>query len=159
MRSKSLTLQPAFCKHFFVAGIGPVPMIFGSTPALAYALMVAKIGNPKASAFSLLASITAAAPSLSDEALPAVTVPSFLKAGRIPPSFSAVMPARGPSSVAKMIGSPLRCGIETGVISSTKRPASMAANALLCEAAAKASCSSRLISYSQAMFSAVIPIW
>ena len=41
----------------------------------------------------------AAAPSLSGQALPAVTVPSGLKAGFRAASFSTVVPARGPSSL------------------------------------------------------------
>jgi hypothetical protein len=50
------------------------------------------------------------------EALPAVTLPSFLNAGLSLPSDSAVVPARGCSSVAKASGSPLRWGIRIGVI-------------------------------------------
>ena len=42
-----------------------------------------------------------------------MTVPSFLKAGRSLPSFSAVMPGFGNSSAAKTSGSPLRCGTLT----------------------------------------------
>ncbi|MNP33072.1 hypothetical protein D3C76_1262880 [compost metagenome] len=108
---------------------------------------------------SALIRITAAAPSFSDEALPALTEPSFLKAGLSLPRDSAVVPARGCSSVAKDSGSPLRCGIRIGVISSTKRPASMAATAFCCEAAANASCCSRVRLYFSARFSAVIPMW
>ncbi len=121
--------------------------------------MRANTGTPSALAFSALISITAAAPSLRVEALPAVTEPSFLKAGRSLANASAVLLARGCSSVSKITGSPLRCGILTGVISSTKRPAAIAAAALACEFAAKASCCSRVRLYFSTRFSAVIPIW
>ena len=70
--------------------------------------MVARIGKPNSSAFSLLASMTAAAPSLREDALAAVTVPSFLNAARMPANFSSVTPARGHSSLLKVTGSPLR---------------------------------------------------
>ena len=33
IRSRSETFQPAFSSAFWVAGIGPVPMISGGTPA------------------------------------------------------------------------------------------------------------------------------
>ena len=61
---------------------------------------------------------TAAAPSLIPEALPAVTEPFFLKAGRNPANFSGVVPFFGYSSVSNTIGSPLLCGISIGIISS-----------------------------------------
>ncbi|MDT4843904.1 hypothetical protein FQZ97_778430 [compost metagenome] len=106
-----------------------------------------------------LISSTAAAPSLRVEALPAVTLPSFLNAGFSLARDSAVVPARTCSSVSKASGSPLRCGIRIGVISSLKRPASMAAAALRWDSAAKASCSSRLRPYFSTRFSAVMPMW
>jgi len=57
-------------------------MILGSTPALAYATILAIIGDPILRATSSEVTTMAAAPSLSPEAFAAVTVPSFLKAGR-----------------------------------------------------------------------------
>ncbi|MNR27922.1 hypothetical protein D3C85_1452190 [compost metagenome] len=105
-----------------------------------------------------LISSTAAAPSLRLEALPAVTLPSFLNAGLSLPSDSALVPARGCSSIAKARGSPLRWGIRIGVISSLKRPASMAAQALRCDSAAKTSCSERVMPYLSTRFSAVMPM-
>src|SRR5690554_7153291 len=74
--------------------MGPVPMMVGSTPALAWALMVASGVRPSSLAFSALHTRTAAAPSFRDEALPAVTVPSFLKAGRSLARLSLVTPSR-----------------------------------------------------------------
>ena len=110
-------------------------------------------------ALSALASSSTAAPSLMVEALPAVTVPSFLNAGLSLASASAVVPARGCSSVSTTTGSPLRCGISMGVISSRKRPVATASIAFSCEAAAKASCCSRVMAYFSARFSAVMPMW
>ncbi|MCY1185997.1 hypothetical protein D9M73_268250 [compost metagenome] len=91
--------------------------------------------------------------------MPAVTLPSFLNAGFSLASESAVVPARTCSSVSKATGSPLRCGISTGVISALKRPASMASAALRCDSAAKVSCCSRLRPYFSTRFSAVMPMW
>jgi len=102
---------------------------------------------------------TAAAPSLIPEALAAVTVPSFLKAGFRPASFSAVVSPRGCSSVSKRIGSPFFAGISTATISSLNFPAFIAAAVLFWLSAANSSCSSRGISYFAAMFSAVMPMW
>ena len=53
----------------------------------------------------------------------------------------------------------VRWGMLIGVISSLKRPASMAATAFCWDAAAKASCSSRDSWYLSARFSAVMPMW
>jgi hypothetical protein len=47
--------------------------------------------------------------------------------------------------VSKTFGSPLRCGIVTGVISSANTPSLIARAARWCDAAAKASCSSRVM--------------
>jgi hypothetical protein len=49
-----------------------------------------------------------------------------------------------PSSSRNSIGSPVRCGISTGVISASKTPFFAAAAARWWLAAAKASCSSRV---------------
>jgi hypothetical protein len=86
---------------------------------------------------------TAAPPSEIWLAFPAVIVPSPSKAGRSLPRDSVVVPGRTPSSVSITTGSPLRCGTDTGTISSAKRPSLMAAAARSCDAAAKASCRSR----------------
>ena len=104
-------------------------MIFGSKPALAYDLIVAKTGMPNSFAFSELMTTTAAAPSLIPEALPAVTVPPSLKTERNLAKPSNEASFLGNSSVSKIIGSPFLCGITTGTISSLKRPASIAATA------------------------------
>ena len=82
IRSRSLTVQPAFSSAFFEAGIGPVPMIEGSTPACAQETMRASGVMPRLRASASVMSTTAAAPSLMPLALAAVTVPSLSKAGR-----------------------------------------------------------------------------
>ena len=65
-----------------------------------------------------LITITAAAPSLSGHALPAVTSPSGRNTGFSVASFSTVVPARGPSSLLTTVPS----GVVTGVISRSKKP-------------------------------------
>ncbi len=55
---------------------------------------------PSSRALVSLITITAAAPSLSGQALPAVISPSGRKTGFSSASFSMVVPARGPSSRA-----------------------------------------------------------
>lgn len=64
--------------------------------------------KPNSLALEAFITMTAAAPSLIPEALPAVTLPSFLKAGFNLPKDAAVVPARGNSSVLNTKGSPLR---------------------------------------------------
>ncbi|CAB3810612.1 hypothetical protein LMG28688_07276 [Paraburkholderia caffeinitolerans] len=115
--------------------------------------------RPSSSAFFADISTTAAAPSFRPDAFAAVTEPSFENAGFRPASDSAVTPWRTNSSVLNTSGSPLRCGITTGTISASKRPAFCAASALFCDSAANASCSSRVMPYSFATFSAVTPMW
>ena len=86
----------------------------------------------------------AAAPSFRLGALPAVTVPSLPNAGLRRASFSADV-SRGPSSVSKRMGSPLRWGTSIGTISALNLPAAMAASALAWLFAAHSSCSSRVM--------------
>ena len=56
-----------------------------------------------------------------------------------------MVPGRTPSSSVTTTGSPLRCGISTGTISSSKRPSFMAAAASSWLRAANSSCSSRVM--------------
>ena len=100
--------------------------------------------RPSSSAFALLITTTAAAPSEICEAEPAVIVPSLLNAGRSLPSDSAVVSPRTPSSWETTTGSPLRCGISTGTTSSSKTPFFQATAAFWCDCAANSSCSSRV---------------
>src|SRR5579864_7754113 len=80
-RSRSLAFQPAFSSALRDAGIGPDPITFGSTPACAHDLIVAKGLRPRFFASLALIRTSAAAPSLIPDAFAAVTVPSFWKAG------------------------------------------------------------------------------
>lgn len=120
--------------------------------------MRASTGKRNSAAFSALISNTTAAPSLSDEALPAVTVPSLRNAGRSRVSASRLV-SRGCSSCLTSSASPFGFGTVTGVISCAKRPACCAACAFCCERSAKLSCSARLMAYFSARFSAVMPMW
>ena len=64
-------LQPAFFSAAREAGIGPVPMIFGSTPACAQETMRASTFLPSLAACFALISTKAAAPSFRPEAFAA----------------------------------------------------------------------------------------
>src|SRR4029079_8445090 len=100
IRSRSAAFQPAFCSAARDAGIGPVPMIAGSTPACAQDTMRANGVLPSLAASDAFISTTAAAPSLMPEALAAVTEPSLSNAGRSLEIDSSVTPAFGYSSVS-----------------------------------------------------------
>ena len=73
-----------------MAGMGPVSMITGSTPTVVWSTILARGLTPSSSAFSRVMSRTAAAPSETWEELPAVILPSSLKAGFSEASFSAL---------------------------------------------------------------------
>ena len=66
--------------------------------------------------------MVAAAPSFNPDAFPAVTLPSFLNAGRSFDNPSKVELGFTNSSFENRIGSPFRCGISTDIISLAKRP-------------------------------------
>ena len=132
-RSRSPTDQPAFSSALREAGIGPVPMICGSTPAVAQETMRTSGVMPRRAASASVISRVAAAPSLMPDALPAVTVPSLSKAGRSFCIASSVAPWRIYSSWSTIV-SPLRPLTVTATISSLNLPAFCAASALFCEA-------------------------
>ena len=81
-----------------VAGIGPVSIITGSTPTVVWSTIFARGVTPSSAAFSALISSTAAAPSEICDELPAVTLPSCLKAGLRPASASRFVSGRMPWS-------------------------------------------------------------
>ena len=118
MRSIWSKVRPARSNAFWLAGTGPMPMMRGSTPATAAEMILAIGWSLCARTPSSLANNNAAAPSLSPEALPAVTLPSFLKAGRKLESVSKVVLARENSSLSNTNASPLFWGMEIGKISS-----------------------------------------
>ena len=151
--------MPARASSFCVAGIGPSPISFGSTPA------ARRRDEPRQRlpasappARSRDASSTAAAPSLSPDALPAVTVPPCLRnAGRSAASSAAVVSGRGCSSVSNVRSAPFACGTSTGTSSAAKRPAACAAAQRRWLSSANASCASRVTPYFSATSSAVSP--
>ena len=85
---------------------------------------------PSSAALVSLMTTTAAAPSLSGQALPAVISPSGRNTGFSSASFSTVVPGRGPSSLSTTVPS----GSVTGVISRSKKPFSTLATARCCDA-------------------------
>ncbi len=97
--SMSPIVMPACSRTAATAGIGPRPMISGRMAATEEATIRARGFRPRSAARCADMTSTAAAPSLSGQALPAVTVPDSLKAGWSAASFSIVVPGRGPSSL------------------------------------------------------------
>ena len=109
---------------------------------------------PSALALVSLMTMTAAAPSLSGHALPAVTVPPSRNTGLRLDSPSSVVPARGPSSLVTTVPS----GRVTGMISRSKNPFCWDSTARVCESSANSSISSRVTFSYSATFSAVWPM-
>mmetsp|Transcript_170384 Transcript_170384/g.414170 ORF Transcript_170384/g.414170 Transcript_170384/m.414170 type:complete len:221 (-) Transcript_170384:110-772(-) len=169
-RSMSAMAKPARASAACVAGIGPDSMSTGSVPASA-SVWISAIGVTEEPSLASPASFTimsAAAPSEIWLALPAVTAPSGRSGcgGAAPiltsvssfASFSTVVPGRMPSSLvtvtAVLAPSSSTRKPSTGSISSAKRPLSVAAKALACDAAASVSISSREMSYLTPIISA-----
>ena len=134
-------------------------MVAGSKPVVAKEAIRPKGVKPKDCALAAVMTMTAAAPSLRPEALPAVTVPALSNAGRKPAKASALVFRLMYSSVENTTGSPFFWGKSTGVISSLNLPAACAAAAFCWLASASASCISRLMLFCLATFSAVMPMW
>ncbi len=120
--SNCLISSFANARAFRVAGTGPMPIIRGSTPAVAPATMRARGVNLKRRTASSDAMTSAHAPSFTPEALPAVTVPLVRKGVGNLASCSRVVSGRGCSSRATTNGLLLRCGISTGMSSDSKKP-------------------------------------
>ena len=156
-RSRSATVQPAFSSAFLLAYIGPTPIIFGSSPAVAYEAILARGSMPLLPASSADMTSAAAAPSFMPEAFAAVTLPSFENAGLSFCMFSIVAPCLMYSSFSTKI-SPFRVLTVNGTISSVNLPAVCAASALFWDNSANASCVSRDICHCSATFSAVCPM-
>ena len=129
-------------------------MISGDRPVTAVDTIRASGVRPSSRALVSLMTMTAAAPSLSGQALPAVTRPSGRKTGLRAEMPSIVVPARGPSSVLTTVPS----GVVTGVISRSQKPSSMACSARFWLRTANSSMSCRETSLSRARFSAVCPM-
>ena len=95
-----LSQKHSFLTAFLVAGIGPVPITAGSTPAWPHETIRAKGTTPLLAASAYDISTTAAEPSLMPEEFPAVTepVPSWRKHGLRRERPSIEVPWRGNSS-------------------------------------------------------------
>jgi uncharacterized membrane protein len=74
-RSTSLTLSPVCSSAIGIAYVGPIPIILGASPATEVVTYLANTGNPNSSAFFLVISNTAAAPSVIWLAFPPVVLP------------------------------------------------------------------------------------
>ena len=96
IRSMSSIAIPFRSSSLRVAGIGPVSMITGSTPTVVWSMIRARGFSPSALALSAAMSSTAAAPSEICDELPAVILPSGLKAGLRLASASSVVSGRMP---------------------------------------------------------------
>ena len=107
-----------------------------------------------------LISTSAAPPSLSPGAFPAVITPSFARvtAGSFA-SASSVVSARTASSLLTTIGSPLRGAIVTGAISFENRHEAIASAALRWLSAEKRSSSSRVSFAFSAVYCASSIMW
>jgi hypothetical protein len=98
-RSMSPIFIPLRSSSFFVAGIGPVSMITGSTPTVVWSTIRARGLSPSDSALPRSISSTAAAPSEICDEFPAVIRPSSLNAGFSCESASRFESGRMPWSV------------------------------------------------------------
>ena len=130
-----------------IASTGPIPMILGSTPIAPDDKILAMGLKPSFSSACFEPMISAAAPSLIPEALPAVTTPSWFKGLRFCSAAISELARGCSSSVTTFSGNFLPCGTVIGVISSSKNPACLAAWYLACDAAANLSASSRVMPY------------
>src|SRR6476661_588863 len=143
-RSTSAEERPCRPSAFAIALAGWDSNEASGPATVPWAPISASTGRPSCSALVRLITTTAAAPSESCEAFPAVTVPSAAKAGRSLARLSVVVPGRMPSSSVTSSGSPFRCGTGTGAISSSNDPALAAAAARSWLIAAYSSCSARV---------------
>ena len=140
-------MRPSLARACLIALAGWDWRELSGPATLPWAPISASHSRPSSSALALDITTTAQAPSEIWEAEPAVMVPSLVKAGGSLASFSSVVSGRMPSSVSTTIGSPLRCGMVTGTISSAKIPFLVASAASRWDRAEKASCSSRVMPY------------
>src|SRR5271165_2094016 len=145
--------SPLLTRAFFVAGMGAVSMITGSSAASTAVCIRAMGVSPSSAAFSLVVISSAALPSLIWELLPAWITPSSLNAGLSLAIVSSVPPRRTPSSVSTTVPS----SRVTGVICPVNRPSSMAAAAFSCEPRENSSSWARDKPQRSAIISAPIP--
>src|SRR5438045_9424682 len=110
-----------------------MPMMRGGTAADANPRMRARGVKPCFFTARSDARTIAAAPSLTPEALPAVTVPGLRTIGLSFAKPSIVVSGRGCSSLSTVTGPALPPGDETGVIYSAKYPEAIADHARCCQ--------------------------
>jgi Kef-type K+ transport system membrane component KefB len=119
--------HPALASSRVSAGTGPIPMKSGCTPAEAVPAYLAIGSAPAAAAARSDISTRPAAPSLSGDEFPPVTVPSLRKAGFRSASSPRVRSGRIPSSAVTLTPPPgPPPGTVTGMISSASTPAAAA---------------------------------
>ena len=118
--SMSLAERFVFLSSLSTANFGAVVNHSGSWAKEAWPTMRTMGVRPSSAALSALITTRAAPPSLMEEALAAVTVPSLSKAGRNEGIFSG-LPRPGSSSLS-MVTTPLRPLISTGTISASSQP-------------------------------------
>ena len=99
-----------------------------------------------------------AAPSVMGLLLPAVTLPPARKAAFSSPSLSTLVSARTHSSRCRVMGCPSKPLVSKGTTSRSNFPACQAAAAFWWLWQANSSCSRRVMPYSLARFSAVMPM-
>ena len=92
--------RPACFNTLGTAATGPMPMMRGSTPALAQATNLAMGCRFSSFTIASLITTTKAAPSLVCELLPAVTLPPAANTGFNLANASGLVSRRGPSSVS-----------------------------------------------------------
>mmetsp|Transcript_3178 Transcript_3178/g.8233 ORF Transcript_3178/g.8233 Transcript_3178/m.8233 type:complete len:203 (+) Transcript_3178:829-1437(+) len=146
--------MPAASRAAGMATAGPTPISSGCTPTTWKERSVPSGRSPSSSALRRDMSSTAAAPSLTWLDVPAVTEPPSLNTGLSLARRSTVVPARGPSSAETTVPS----SSVTGTISSANLPLACAASAFACDSTPIWSCSSRVMPYRSATFSAVMPM-
>ena len=155
-RLTSDAFQPDLASAFWIAPAGAVVNHSGAWAWVACATIRATGLKPRFSAVEARISTSAAAPSLIDEALAAVMVPSFLNAGFRPGILSSLA-LKGCSSLSNLTSPALPLTV-TGAISQAKLPSVLALIARSVEAMANLSCASRVNSYLAAQLSANTPI-
>ena len=123
MSSMSLGSMPCLAATLGMDQIGATSTYLGSIPAAPWAPTLTRGSSPAPWPCRPLITTTAAAPSLRLEALPAVTLPSFLNTVRREPSLSR-SGAMSPSSRLTTLGLALALRYFHGHDLASKRPSS-----------------------------------
>jgi hypothetical protein len=153
----SFTWMPARWTALWVAGMTPLSMMTGSTPAVTVETIFARFLRPYFLHAASLAMSTAAAPSEICELLPAWTTPFALKTVGNVASFSSDVVARGPSSFTNGRFCPSGHTTSTEAISRSNSPFACAARARWWLSNDSSSSSVRESFHFSAMSSALIP--